>query len=257
MTPKVGGFSSAEQSSIGYTLPQRLVTPMTHCVDIPLQSLFQAIAQAQNEAELRQSVMAQLGDYFSARRSKLSFLDELPPISDTMPKLMRLALSLEHNPVLRYLVQRHTAVHDEIVLPPGVWRTLCPRADHAHVMVGPIITRGNLVGGLAFTRDRADAPFTSDNLADLSALCLHYSSRLAELRSQSAPAGLKVAGLTPRETQIVELVAQGLTNKAIGAELWITENSVKQALKRIFRKLSVASRAEMVAKLAVGSAGLL
>ena len=55
--------------------------------------------------------------------------------------------------------------------------------------------------------------------------------------------------LTPREIQIAELVAQGLTNAEIGTALWIQENSVKQALKRMFRKLQVSSRAEMVALL--------
>jgi DNA-binding CsgD family transcriptional regulator len=49
--------------------------------------------------------------------------------------------------------------------------------------------------------------------------------------------------------QIVELVALGRTNTEIGTDLWITENSVKQALKRMFRKLEVSSRAEMVAQL--------
>uniref|UniRef100_UPI00286A0FA6 response regulator transcription factor n=1 Tax=Chamaesiphon sp. OTE_8_metabat_110 TaxID=2964696 RepID=UPI00286A0FA6 len=56
--------------------------------------------------------------------------------------------------------------------------------------------------------------------------------------------------LTQRELQIVRLVALGRTNAEIGQELWITENSVKQALKRMFRKLEVSSRAEMVAQLA-------
>ena len=46
------------------------------------------------------------------------------------------------------------------------------------------------------------------------------------------------------------MVALGKTNAEVGSELWITENSVKQALKRMFRKLEVSSRAEMVAKLA-------
>jgi len=55
--------------------------------------------------------------------------------------------------------------------------------------------------------------------------------------------------LGPREIQIAELVAQGLTNAQIGVTLWITENSVKQALKRMFRKLEVSSRVEMVAQL--------
>lgn len=48
--------------------------------------------------------------------------------------------------------------------------------------------------------------------------------------------------------QIAQLVAQGRTNSEIGVELWITENSVKQALKRMFRKLEVSSRAEMTAQ---------
>jgi DNA-binding CsgD family transcriptional regulator len=52
------------------------------------------------------------------------------------------------------------------------------------------------------------------------------------------------------DLQISELVALGRTNAEIGSELWITENSVKQALKRMFRKLEVSSRAEMVAQLA-------
>jgi DNA-binding CsgD family transcriptional regulator len=57
--------------------------------------------------------------------------------------------------------------------------------------------------------------------------------------------------LTKRETQIAKLVAQGLTNAEIGAELWITPNSVKQALKRMFLKLNVSSRVEMVAQLQI------
>jgi DNA-binding CsgD family transcriptional regulator len=52
-----------------------------------------------------------------------------------------------------------------------------------------------------------------------------------------------------RELEIALLVAQGLTNVAIAKQLWITHNSVKQALKRIFRKIDVSSRVEMVAKL--------
>ncbi|GBO55657.1 transcriptional regulator [Pseudanabaena sp. lw0831] len=43
----------------------------------------------------------------------------------------------------------------------------------------------------------------------------------------------------PREFQIAELVALGRTNVQIGIEFWITENSVKQALKRMFFKLEV------------------
>jgi DNA-binding CsgD family transcriptional regulator len=219
-------------------------------METSLQSLFQTIAQAQDESELRQPVMAQVGEYFAATRWGLSFLDEFTSIDANTLGFIRLALSLDHNPVLRYLVERHAPVHEEVILSPGVWQTICPRVDHGHVMIGPIIHNGQLVGGIAFTRHRNNLAFDAQNLADLSALCLHLSSRLAALRSQPIPLPtLKCDRLTPRETQIAELVAQGLTSAEIGAALWITENTVKQALKRMYRKLKVSSRAEMVAQM--------
>jgi DNA-binding CsgD family transcriptional regulator len=111
-----------------------------------------------------------------------------------------------------------------------------------------------LVGGVAVTRHRDNLAFNAENLADLSALCLHLSTRLAALRTKTAAlTTLSCDRLTPREAQIAELVAQGLTSAEIGTKLWITENTVKQALKRIFRKLNVSSRTQMVAQLYYGS----
>lgn len=87
------------------------------------------------------------------------------------------------------------------------------------------------------------------NLMQLSAICAHISTKLAFLRSQSNFIPLKKAKLTPRELQIASLVANGLTNAEIATQLWISQNTVKQTLKRIFQKLNVSARAEMVAKL--------
>ncbi|NJK48896.1 helix-turn-helix transcriptional regulator [Candidatus Gracilibacteria bacterium] len=55
--------------------------------------------------------------------------------------------------------------------------------------------------------------------------------------------------LTKREQQIVNLIAHGLKTSELSAQLGITQNSVKQSLKRIFVKLDVSTRAEMIAKL--------
>jgi DNA-binding CsgD family transcriptional regulator len=215
-----------------------------------LQSLFQAIAHARDQDELRLHVMASVSEYFAAQRSKLFFFDQLPTAETKIQGMLRLALSVDHNPVLRYLVERHAAVHEELLLPPGVWKTICPRSDHGHVMAGPIVGNGRLVGGVGFTRVQGTPAFNAQELADLSALCLHLSTWLATIQSQlTGFNSLNINRLTPREIQIAELVAQGLTNAQIGAALWITENSVKQALKRMFRKLEVSSRAEMVAQL--------
>lgn len=211
-----------------------------------LQFVFEEIALTRNEQELRRRVMVQLGEYFAAKRRGLFFFDKLP--NKKTSAVFELALSLEHNPVLRYVVEHHAPVHEEVVLKPGKWKTICPRFDHGHVMAGPIIGNGKLIGGIGFTRTRESSAFNTRDLADLSAICLHLSTWLTTIKSQTKQLDLDLNPLTPRETQIAELVVQGLTNAQIGKELWIQENSVKQALKRMFRKLEVSSRAEMVAK---------
>ncbi len=49
-------------------------------------------------------------------------------------------------------------------------------------------------------------------------------------------------GLTPRELELLGWLAQGLTNHQIGAQMYVSEGSVKQYLLQIGRKLDVRSR---------------
>lgn len=51
-------------------------------------------------------------------------------------------------------------------------------------------------------------------------------------------------GLTERELVILRAVARGLSNRAIGEELWVTEQTVKFHLTNVYRKLNVANRTE-------------
>ncbi len=50
------------------------------------------------------------------------------------------------------------------------------------------------------------------------------------------------APLTRREQQIVQVLAEGITNKEIGRRLGLTEGTVKVHLHRIYRKLGIANR---------------
>ena len=52
--------------------------------------------------------------------------------------------------------------------------------------------------------------------------------------------------LTAREEQVVALVADGLSNRNVALELRLSENTVKKYLFRIFDKLGVSSRVELV-----------
>ncbi len=174
---------------------------------------------------------------------------------DFVDKYQKIGRSID--PVLSYVMQYHAPAHEELVLPPGAWKQselyqrCCSKYNHEHIMTGAIVGNGQLIGTVNFARVGDNIPaFNWDDLASLGAACSHFSTRLAELRRQSDPVGDSlVQRLTPREIQIAILVAKGLTNTEIGAELWITQNSVKQALKRMFRKLEVSARTEMVARL--------
>jgi DNA-binding NarL/FixJ family response regulator len=50
--------------------------------------------------------------------------------------------------------------------------------------------------------------------------------------------------LTPRELEILRLVAAGKSNSRIAADLWVAEQTVKFHLSNIYRKLGVANRTE-------------
>lgn len=54
--------------------------------------------------------------------------------------------------------------------------------------------------------------------------------------------------LTPRESQILRLLADGHSNKALATKLFVTENTVETHLRRIYGKLGIRSRTQAVAK---------
>ncbi|QQE92889.1 two-component system response regulator NarL [Providencia rettgeri] len=68
---------------------------------------------------------------------------------------------------------------------------------------------------------------------------------LAEsLRDNRTSADHNLSSLTPRETRILNLIAQGLSNKLIANKLQITESTVKVHVKHLLKKLNLKSRVE-------------
>ena len=51
-------------------------------------------------------------------------------------------------------------------------------------------------------------------------------------------------GLTPRELEILELMAEGRSNAQLARMLWVTEQTVKFHLSNVYRKLEVSNRTE-------------
>jgi DNA-binding CsgD family transcriptional regulator len=72
----------------------------------------------------------------------------------------------------------------------------------------------------------------------------------AEL-SRVAPASAGAGMLTPTESTVAGLVATGRTNKEVAAELFLSVKTVEANLSRIYAKLNVRSRSELVARVGI------
>jgi DNA-binding CsgD family transcriptional regulator len=57
---------------------------------------------------------------------------------------------------------------------------------------------------------------------------------------------IEALGLTPRELEILELIARGLSNKEIASQLFVSENTVKTHSSRVFDKLNARRRTQAV-----------
>ena len=75
-------------------------------------------------------------------------------------------------------------------------------------------------------------------------------STMGEKQQKNIVSTVKVLDpLTDREHEVLQLILEGKTNKAISAELDISENTVKTHVKNIYSKYNVSSRAEIISTL--------
>ncbi|MER2490493.1 helix-turn-helix domain-containing protein [Catenovulum sediminis] len=58
--------------------------------------------------------------------------------------------------------------------------------------------------------------------------------------------------LSKRETEVVELILLGLTNKAIAEQLYVSERTVKFHCSNVYEKMRVSNRLELILELSEG-----
>jgi DNA-binding NarL/FixJ family response regulator len=67
---------------------------------------------------------------------------------------------------------------------------------------------------------------------------------LERLRKGNEPEDPRYASLSPQERRILGLIADGLTNRQIGAEMYLAEKTVKNYVSSLLHKLGFARRTE-------------
>ena len=164
---------------------------------------------------------------------------------------------------------------DEVAATAARFESVGLRAVGLRVVGAVALARGESVSALASLRaacgawNELDAPFevartrvlladAYDLLDDADAAERERAAARAcfqRLGAQAALRGLDAVvtadapdhGLSPREREVLTLVASGLTNREIAAELFLSEKTVARHLSNIFTKLGVSSRAAATA----------
>ncbi len=105
--------------------------------------------------------------------------------------------------------------------------------------------------------DFLEKPFDDEQLVASVQRALEEASRLHEVVSKSEDAAARLATLTPREREVLDLLVAGRSNKEIGRELGSSPRTVEVHRARVMDKLNASSLPDLVRLvLAVQPAGI-
>jgi two-component system response regulator FixJ len=106
----------------------------------------------------------------------------------------------------------------------------------------PIAVRAMKAGAVDFL----EKPLDDARLLEAVARALEEGRRLSEARASAADAASRLAALTPREREVLDLLVTGLSNKAVGNELGASPRTIEVHRARILEKLQARSLPELV-----------
>ena len=103
--------------------------------------------------------------------------------------------------------------------------------------------------------DFIEKPFGEDELLRQVAHCLMRDAQHREAVAASACGAARLAALTPREREVLELIVAGKLNKVIADRLAISPKTVEAHRARVMEKMGVRSVAELVQAVMAGRQG--
>ncbi len=106
-------------------------------------------------------------------------------------------------------------------------------------IVAPVYARPGDIAYFGLGSSIAEPALSKANLLVLQAICQQLHLRHTELTNHS-----QTPKLSPRETQVLELIALGKSNAQMSKTLGVSPNTIDTLVRRCFEKLGVSSRVE-------------
>jgi DNA-binding CsgD family transcriptional regulator len=121
--------------------------------------------------------------------------------------------------------------------------------------LAPLLEQAEESAVAALGRAKFDAELTAGKHLDREAAIRLALGESDQIRARSAAGETGAGVLGKREADVARLVAEGMSNKQIGARLFISERTVDSHVRSILNKLGFNSRAQIAGWFAAGSTG--
>jgi DNA-binding CsgD family transcriptional regulator len=158
--------------------------------------------------------------------------------------MMQVAGTYQDDEVWSPARRERLAVYEEVIRPAGIRRFMGLGLVRDNWLLGVTVTRTGAVGA-TFDHHERDALQMMFSVAAAGARAVQ-STRPGDEATAATPAWRDHLGLSSAETQIAGYVVRGMQNAEIGALLGLSRNTVRNTLSRVFTKLGVSTRAELV-----------
>jgi len=152
-----------------------------------------------------------------------------------------------------YFVNRY--IPDSISRAGAFYKEFLMPQDQFYFLLGKLVAYDTPLGGLAIHRSESMGRFEDDEISELERLMPHLARAMHYVMHDRKPTlgddfdASRLEMLTPTQQRIATLVRDGLSNRDIAMRMGIREQSVKDHLRRIYRRLGVHSRTSMIAVL--------
>jgi DNA-binding NarL/FixJ family response regulator len=158
-------------------------------------------------------------------------------------------LPLEGSKTGRVFGRRRSERVDSLIDDVEAYQPLARQVEARAALFVPMLVREQAIGILvAVNKIGGDDRFSDDDLrlaeafAARAAIAVDLSERLVRGTTAESAADARETGLTARESDVLRLVALGLSDAQIAEKLVISERTVHAHLRSIYRKLDVTSR---------------